>query len=125
VKASLVFEIVVPQGAEVVGTYEADFYAGTPAVTRNAFGAGYGWYVATALDADGVAWVVRQVLALHGVELRYTDVPGLESAVRVAPDGTRLLFLLNHTDQPVVATGPGGSVRLEPRDVVVVREPPR
>ena len=40
VDARLLFELVIPQGAEVIGTYQADFYAGTPAVTRNAFGAG-------------------------------------------------------------------------------------
>lgn len=38
--ARLVFEIVQLRGAEPVGTYGADFYAGTPAVTRNNFGAG-------------------------------------------------------------------------------------
>ncbi|MEU7973012.1 beta-galactosidase trimerization domain-containing protein, partial [Micromonospora sp. NPDC049089] len=30
----MLFELVIPQGAQVVGTYQADFYAGTPAVTR-------------------------------------------------------------------------------------------
>ncbi|WP_255951799.1 beta-galactosidase [Streptomyces odontomachi] len=92
----LVFELVIPQGAEPVGTYQADFYAGTPAVTRNAFGAGHGWYVATDLDQVGVDWVVRRVLAEAGVAGRHADAPLLETAVRVAPDGTRLLFLLNH-----------------------------
>src|SRR5581483_11687822 len=29
VEARLVFELVIPQGAEVLGTYRADFYAGT------------------------------------------------------------------------------------------------
>ncbi len=38
VPARLFFEIVIPQGAQTVGTYQLDFYAGTPAVTRNAFG---------------------------------------------------------------------------------------
>ena len=55
VEARLLFELVIPQGAEVVGTYQADFYAGTPAVTRNAFGAGHGWYVGAGLDQAGVS----------------------------------------------------------------------
>ena len=33
---------VQPLSAEIVGTYQDDFYAGTPAVTRNTFGAGHG-----------------------------------------------------------------------------------
>lgn len=101
VEARLLFELVIPQGAEVVGTYQADFYAGSPAVTRNSFGAGHGWYVAAGLDQAGVGRVVRQVLDTHGITGRYPELPGLETAARVAPDGTRLLFLLNHAAEPV------------------------
>jgi beta-galactosidase len=133
VPGRLVFEIVIPQGAATVGTYQADFYAGTPAVTRNAVGEGDAWYVATALDQEGVSWVVRRVLERHDLLGPYPDVPDVESAVRVAPDGTRLLFLLNHRSSPVelparvagvdlltgVAVEPGESIRLEPYGVAV------
>ncbi|GAB3843370.1 beta-galactosidase [Micromonospora andamanensis] len=112
VEARLVFELVVPQGAEVVGTYRSDFYAGTPAVTRNPYGNGHGWYVATGLDQTGVSWVVRQVLARHDLLGPYPDVPDLETAVRVAPDGTRLLFLLHHGSEPVEVTAHIGGVDL-------------
>ncbi|KXK62108.1 beta-galactosidase [Micromonospora rosaria] len=136
VESRLLFELVVPEGAEVVGTYLADFYAGTPAVTRNAFGDGDGWYVAAGLDQTGVSWVVRQVLARHDLLGPYPDVADLESAVRVAPDGTRLLFLLNHRAEPVEVTAVSGGVdlltgdrvtagaalRLPERGVVVLRE---
>ncbi|MFI6243584.1 beta-galactosidase [Micromonospora sp. NPDC050795] len=112
VDASLLFELVIPQGAQVVGTYQADFYAGTPAVTRNSFGAGDGWYVAAGLDQSGVSWVVRQVLARHDLLGPYPDVPDLESSVRVAADGSRLLFLLNHRAEPVEVTARTGGVDL-------------
>lgn len=135
-EATLLFELVIPEGAEVVGTYQADFYAGTPAVTRNRFGAGHGWYVAAGLDQAGVSWVMRQVLVRHAIELRYPDVPDLETAVRVTRDGARLLFLLNHrADAVEVPARRGGSdllsgrrvergdpIRLEPRGVKVLRE---
>jgi beta-galactosidase len=133
VASRLVFELVIPQGAEVVGTYQADFYAGTPAITRNRFGAGYGWYVATVLDNDGVSWVIRQVLAEQSLPCRYPELSGLETTVRVTPDGTRLLFLLNHNDSPVAVpsrvegtdllTGDrvGPLLALGPRGVAVVR----
>jgi beta-galactosidase len=98
-EARLVFEIVLPRGAEPVGTYGADFYAGTPAVTRNGHGAGEAWYVATALDQPGVDHVVRRLLARHDLLGPYADQPGLETATRVAPDGTRLVFLFNHTPE--------------------------
>jgi len=106
----LLFEIVLPQGAETVGTYRSDFYAGTPAVTRNAFGDGFGWYVAAGLDQDGVAWVLREVLQRHG--LGEVAVPGLERATRVSPTGQRLQFLLNHGPDPVEVASPGDTVDL-------------
>jgi beta-galactosidase len=135
VAARLLFELVIPQGAEVVGTYLADFYAGTPAVTRNAFGAGQGWYVAAGLDQAGVSWVMRQVLDRHGLSGPYPDVADLETAVRVAPDGTRLLFLLNHSTEPVEVAARergvdllsgtrvdhGQQIRLEPNGIMLLR----
>ncbi|GAA3771926.1 beta-galactosidase [Plantactinospora mayteni] len=136
VESRLLFELVIPQGAEVVGTYQADFYAGTPAVTRNSYGAGHGWYVAAGLDQPGVSWVVRRVLERHDLVGPYADVPGLESTVRVGPDGTRLRFLLNHGTEPVETTAhaagtdllggeriaPGQPIRLAAKGVLVLRE---
>lgn len=140
VESRLLFELVIPQGAEVIGTYRADFYAGTPAVTRNAFGAGSGWYVAAGLDQAGVSWVMGRVLGEHGLAGPYPDVPDLETAVRVTPDGTRLLFLLNHRAEPVEVPArvsgvdlltdgriePGQPIRLDPYGVAVIRsvDPP-
>ncbi|MEO3925138.1 beta-galactosidase [Micromonosporaceae bacterium B7E4] len=138
VESRLLFELVIPQGAEVLGTYQADFYAGTPAVTRNSYGAGHGWYVAAGLDQPGVHWVVRRVLERHDLVGPYADVPGLESTVRVGPDGTRLRFLLNHGAEPVETAAhtagtdllgggriePGQPIRLDPSGVLVLREDP-
>ncbi|MEB8341346.1 beta-galactosidase [Streptomyces endophyticus] len=95
-EGSLVFELVLPRGAEPVARYTADFYAGTPAVTRNRFGDGEAWYVATHLDAAGTDRVVRAVLARHDLIGPYADHRDVESATRVAPDGTRVEFVLNH-----------------------------
>jgi beta-galactosidase len=136
VASRLLFELVIPQGAEVVGRYQADFYAGTAAVTRHAFGAGHGWYVGAGLDDVGVSWVLRQVLAGHDLIGPYADVPDLERAVRVRADGRRLTFLLHHGDQILdvesccsgsdLLTGArvrlGDPLQLEPGAVVVVLE---
>ncbi|GAA0913056.1 beta-galactosidase [Virgisporangium aurantiacum] len=136
VGSRLLFEIVVPDGAEVIGTYEADFYADTPAVTRHAFGAGHGWYVATGLDQTGVSWVVRQVLDRHGLTGPYADLADVETTVRVTPAGDHVRFLLNHRADPVevtVVTGgtdlltgagvdSGQTVKLDRYGVLVLRE---
>ncbi|MFD8224053.1 beta-galactosidase [Streptomyces massasporeus] len=103
-RARHVFEIVLPRGAEPVATYGTDFYAGTPAVTRNRYGDGEAWYVATALDQPGVDQVVRRILTRHDLLGPYAVHPAVETATRVAPDGTHLLFLLNHSPEPAHLT---------------------
>jgi len=129
-----VFELLTPLGAETVGTYGADFYAGTAAVTRHETGAGDAWYVGTALDRPGIDAVVRRALARHGLVGPYADAPGLEHAVR-ATETDRFDFLLHHGDEPVEVPAPvagvdlltgrevdaGERLVLAPRDVVLVR----
>ncbi|OPG05909.1 beta-galactosidase [Streptomyces sp. GKU 895] len=107
-EARLVFEIVQPRGAEPVATYGGDFYAGAPAVTRNAFGDGEAWYVATALDQPGVDQVIRRILARHDLLGPYADHPAVETATRVTPDGTHILFVLNHVTEAAHLTAPAG-----------------
>ncbi|MGW2613273.1 beta-galactosidase [Streptomyces sp. NPDC001500] len=99
-RARSVFEIVRLRGATPVAVYGADFYAGSPAVTRNRFGGGEGWYVATSLDQQGVDHVVRRVLARHALTGPYADHRDVETATRVTPDGAHLLFLLHHGATP-------------------------
>ncbi|NUR70335.1 MAG: beta-galactosidase [Hamadaea sp.] len=141
VDSRLLFELVIPQGASVVGTYQADWYAGTPAVTRNAYGAGDAWYVGAGLDQAGVSWVVRQALDRHGVIGLYASSSSLsdvEVARRVAPDGRTILFVLNHSavavSLPAAVSGVdlltgirftlGDPLRLAPSDVLVLRVDP-
>ena len=129
-----VFDVVLPQGAEAVATYTEDFYAGTPAVTRNAFGEGEGWYVATCLDQPGVDWVVRRALDRHGLAGPFADIRDLEHTAR-AVDGRRYEFVLNHAQQEISVEAPfsgtdiltgrtiatGEVLRLAPADVLVVQ----
>ncbi|KQR08380.1 beta-galactosidase [Cellulomonas sp. Leaf334] len=104
-EARHVFEIVVPDhGTTVVATYGADFYAGTPAVTRAVRGDGEAWYVATALDDAGVTDVVRRVVDRHGLVGPHADTDGVEVVDRVSPDGVRHRFVLHHGDHAVTVT---------------------
>ncbi|MBP2324919.1 beta-galactosidase [Kibdelosporangium banguiense] len=131
-----VFEVIIPDEAtEVHGTYSADFYAGTPAVTRARRGQGSAWYVGTLLDDDGVEAIIRTVLDEHDLTGPLADVRDVEAVERVSPDGTRYLFVLNHTGATRVTRSPvdgddllsgrdlsaGDELVLEPADVLVVR----
>ncbi|TQM33924.1 beta-galactosidase [Microbacterium kyungheense] len=105
VDARHVFDLVIPQGATTVGVYGREFYAGTAAVTRHAFGEGSAWYVGTVLDQAGVDWVVRRVLAEHDLLGPFADVPDLEHTARVV-DGRRYEFVLNHGASDVEVPSP-------------------
>ncbi|QCB92590.1 beta-galactosidase [Cellulomonas shaoxiangyii] len=122
--AELVFELLVPHpGTEVVGTYGADFYAGTPAVTRATRGEGQAWHVGTGLDDDGVAAVLRAVLDRHGLVGPHAADAGVEVADRLAPDGTCYRFLLHHGDGlRTITLEVGGTDLLTGREVAVGEE---
>jgi beta-galactosidase len=134
VDSTLLFELVLPQGAEVVGRYTRDFYAGTAAVTRHRVGDGDAWYVGAGLDAEGVAWVVRRVLDRHGLVGPLADVPDVEVTTRHQDDGSRVTFVINHRDDPVEVPAPvdgdellggttlraGTPVTLAPQQVLVI-----
>ena len=119
------------RGATSVSTFADGPGAGGPAVTRNTFGDGAAWYVATALDgADLDAYVTR---VLNGAGVSYSPIGHIETVVRRS-EGVDYVFQINHgteeagagvsgrdllsgdpveMDQPV----PAGSVR-----VVAVRD---
>ncbi len=46
-RCSLLCDLIHAEGAEVLAEYGSDFYAGRPVLTRNRFGRGTAWYVAT------------------------------------------------------------------------------
>lgn len=102
---------------------------GVPVLTRRTVGAGTAWYVATRLDRDGTARLVRHLCQSAGVAWR--EQPGLE-VVRRTGHGTSYLFLLNHTDEELTVSAQGtdlvsgrlceGSVVVAAGGVAVVRE---
>ncbi|WP_454051092.1 beta-galactosidase [Cellulomonas sp. Marseille-Q8402] len=140
VDGRMVFEVLVPEGAEVMARYGADFYAGEPAVTRNRVPAGadregHVWYVGTELAQAGLAHVARAALDRHGLLGPYADVAGLELATRVTTGGDQVDLVLHHGTAPVTvpahADGTdlltdrrwtrGEPVTFAPADVVVLR----
>ena len=101
-ETSLVCDVVHAEGSETVAAYGRDFYAGTPALTRNRFGKGEAWYLATRgcdalLDAFHGALVSRLKLP-RALE---ADLPeGVSAHVREGADGRRFTFVLNFASAP-------------------------
>lgn len=55
-------ELLSVDQAEVLATYQKDFYQGQPAITMHRYGAGKAYYVASRCQADQLAFIFEQML---------------------------------------------------------------
>ncbi|MEV8373444.1 beta-galactosidase [Kribbella sp. NPDC056861] len=119
---------VALHGAEVFAAYEDGPAAGKPAITRNAFGAGVGWYVSTRLDADQLSVVLEQ--AYRDAGITPGDGPEELELIRRRSAGAEYLIAVNHGNKPAdlpiggtdLLTGEAGeSLKVEAGGVRVLR----
>jgi beta-galactosidase len=126
------FELVHAEGAGVLATYAANWYAGRPCLTISPFGQGRAYYLATDAEDAFLADFYRALAADLGIAPLLEPVEGVEVLERTDDRG-RLLFILNHaaearsvdlgsaagrdllTDRPC-----SGRLDLEPYGVVVL-----
>jgi len=100
-------DVVDATTAEPLAAYAHEFYAGTPAITRNRCGAGAVYYVGTT-PGDALAdRLCAQLLSDAKVDPLMATPHGVE-AVRRVKDGATWLFLLNHNREPQHADVPDG-----------------
>lgn len=109
--ASLLCDRIRSEGAETLAAYTEDFYAGEPVLTRHTFGKGLGYYLATKADTAGLQAILSALCAEKGIVSPLGSAPpeGVEVNVRVSPDGTELLYLLNHNTTTVEVSLPDGT----------------
>jgi len=104
---------VVPEGAETLARYSEQWHMKPfAAVTRNRLGKGQGWYVGTVIEQESFYDALIAQL-LKGADIRpVVDPPnGVETSIRQG-QGKKLLFVMNHTDQPATVNVPEGKVEL-------------
>ena len=98
-------DIIHLTGAEALGYYREDYFAGQPAITRHHFGKGTSYYLSTALAPEGLAWLLTQACLDAGVKPNLNTPPGVEVTRR--SDGSHTwLFMLNHTSEEVSVSLP-------------------
>jgi beta-galactosidase len=125
------------RGATALATFGSGDLAGLPAVTWFAHGRGAAWYLGTRLDDGAMRRLLDTVRDEADVRPVLPELPdGVQAAVREG-DGTRLLILLNHADEPRTVALPEGAtlatgtargtaareITLAARDVAVLRLP--
>jgi len=104
---------VTPDGAETVAGYTDQWHMKPfSAVTRNSFGKGRGWYVGTVIKEE--SFYDKLVAALFkDADIRPPLNPpdGVEVSIRQG-GGKKLLFLMNHTEQPKTVAVEEGKLEL-------------
>jgi beta-galactosidase len=120
--------------AEVVDSYADGPLPGVPAVTRNRFGQGTSWYVATALTDDGLQDLLRAAARLAGVTATGPENDGSVEVVRRRGATGSYVFVINHgrTDVEHAVTGHDlltgepvpGSLKVLAGSVRIIREEP-
>ena len=128
--ATLWAEWVHAETAEAIATFADGPTSGVPAVTRNGFGAGAAWYLATALDDEPLAALLGRIVGDAGVHPAATVVSGVEAVLRRGESAT-YLFVINHTDEAYETAAHGaelirgarveGSLVVPAREVAIVR----
>lgn len=132
--AVLLCDLLHTEGAEALCSYEKDFYAGMPALTRNRFGNGYAYYAATRSNADFYRRLVGNICKEAGIEPLMETPELVEVTQRRNQNGT-FLFFLNHDTEaheislPCAGTDiltdaayqPGGCLRLPAKGVAIIR----
>ncbi|MEK4073786.1 beta-galactosidase [Paenibacillus sp. FSL M7-0656] len=88
-------DLLHSEGAEVIAEYGDDFYKGMPVVTRNTFGQGEAWYVASDPDERFLDGLLGQLAATKNVESLLETPEGVEVSARTK-DGKPYLFVMNH-----------------------------
>ncbi|MBW8348271.1 beta-galactosidase [Bacillus sp. IITD106] len=97
---SLLCDILHLEGAEAIAVYGEDFYKGTSAVTKNSYGKGTAWYVATSMDEEFMADFISKLCLENKIKpiLGKKAPKGVEISIR-EKDQQRYIFVLNHNEE--------------------------
>jgi beta-galactosidase len=127
-------DIITTDGAETLAIYTSGYYEGTPAMTQNAWGEGFAYYVGTEPDASLLEMFLRYLLDRTGVEPILQTPPEIE-VTRRRDEKRHYNFLLNHSPETIEINMPsgwkpllgekrkGGTLVLAPYDVAVFSSP--
>ena len=95
---SLLCDLIHLEGAQCVASYESNFYAGMPAITKNQYGKGFTYYIGTNPTEDGIVKVLDMAVQTAGVASVVTDATGLEITCRKTSQYT-YYFIFNFKDK--------------------------
>ena len=96
---NLLCDLMHLEGAQLLASYDENFYAGMPAITKNTFGKGCTYYIGTNMGQEGIDKVLK--MATHQADIHpVVDEPtALEVVCRKTADSTHYyIFNFKETD---------------------------
>jgi beta-galactosidase len=92
-------DVVRIESAETLGVFGSDYYAGMPAFTKNRFGKGAAYYIASDPDALFLESFYKDLLTQHKISY-YPAPEGIEITIR-HKDAEAFIFVLNHNSEAI------------------------
>jgi beta-galactosidase len=94
-ECGMLCDLLHTEGAEVLAHYGDDFYKGMPVLTRNTYGKGEAWYIASDGEEAFIDGLMKFIADHKGIQPVLDTPAGVEAGRRVK-NGEQFIFLLNH-----------------------------
>jgi beta-galactosidase len=114
-------DILETDSAEILATYNNDFYAGKPAVTKNKYGDGTVYYIGTVGKKSFYRDLCEYAIEDSGMNYMKNIPEGVELTVRESSK-QRYYFIFNNTDKKQLLTIMGVEDKLDPFEMHIYRE---
>nr|BBH95886.1 beta-galactosidase [Thermogemmatispora argillosa] len=117
-------EVLELEGAQALGRFASDYYAGGPALTVHHFGQGRAYYLATQPEQAFLQRLLGQLSQEAGLTPLLETPTGVEVSRRITQDERTIYFLLNHNRHEVRLSLPSGHFRRLPQGESISGEVP-
>ncbi len=105
-------DVIHLKSAQALGTFEHEYYAGLPAMTRNQFGKGTAYYISTVPEQSGVDWMIEEVCITASIKPIASNIPAGVEIIQRMNENDSWLFLLNHSTEKVTVQLEAGGIDL-------------
>ena len=89
------------EGAQLLASYDENFYAGMPAITKNTFGKGCTYYIGTNMGQEGIDKVLKMATQQAGVHPVVKEPTALEVVCRKTANSTHY-YIFNFKETEIV-----------------------
>jgi len=103
-------DLLHTEGAETLATYGSDFYKGMPVLTKNTFGKGAAYYIASDPEMSFLDSFYGQLIEQH--DLASPESPSGVEITKRYKDGKALIFVLNHNSDATSVELEGSYINL-------------